>query len=62
MFIPWILLIKISPTLIKIARKTIAPRMPRKSKLCYYCLGILKDAKMIAITNRLSTLKDNSMI
>jgi hypothetical protein len=42
-------------------RLRIRPNIPQKSTLCWYFLGILKEEKMMAMTNMLSTLKDNSI-
>ena len=55
-------LTSVAPRASKIARSTITPRMPQNSTRCWYCRGIAKKLKIIAITNTLSMDSDFSMM
>ena len=55
------LVINATPNKIINALNTIAPRIPQNNTRCWYKGGILKDEKITAITNTLSTLSESSM-
>ncbi|MNT73802.1 hypothetical protein D3C72_2125500 [compost metagenome] len=44
-----------------IARSTITPMIPQNSTLCWYCRGMARKLKIIAMTNTLSIDNDFSM-